>query len=47
MIPLPVLQILLSMLLEENLFPVIIGGSSALVPAIDRALSQSENKIYP
>jgi formiminoglutamase len=27
-------------LIQENLFPVIIGGSSALVPAIDRALSK-------
>jgi formiminoglutamase len=27
-------------MLNENVFPVIIGGSSALVPAIDRALSQ-------
>lgn len=27
-------------MLQENLFPVIMGGSSALVPAIDRALSQ-------
>jgi len=30
----------LSLLIQENLFPVIIGGSSALVPAIDRAISQ-------
>ena len=30
---------ILSLLLSENLFPVIIGGSSALVPAIDRAVS--------
>lgn len=30
---------ILSVLIQENLFPVIIGGSSALVPAIDRALS--------
>jgi formiminoglutamase len=34
----------LSSLLEGNLFPVIIGGSSALVPAIDRALSQQKTK---
>jgi formiminoglutamase len=27
-------------LLSENLFPVIIGGTSALIPAIDRAVSQ-------
>jgi arginase family enzyme len=31
---------ILVQMLQENLFPVIIGGSSALVPAIDRALSQ-------
>jgi formiminoglutamase len=31
---------ILSLLIEENLFPLIIGGSSALVPAIDRALSK-------
>ena len=31
---------ILSLLIQENLFPVIIGGSSALVPAIDRAISQ-------
>jgi formiminoglutamase len=30
---------ILSLLLSENIFPVIIGGSSALVPAIDRAIS--------
>jgi arginase family enzyme len=30
----------LSLLIRENIFPVIIGGSSALVPAIDRAISQ-------
>ena len=33
----------LSFLISENIFPVIIGGSSALVPAIDRAISQSQN----
>jgi formiminoglutamase len=33
----------LSFLISENIFPVIIGGSSALVPAIDRAVSQSQN----
>jgi formiminoglutamase len=31
---------ILVQMLHENLFPVIIGGSSALVPAIDRAFSQ-------
>ena len=31
---------ILCLLLNENIFPVIIGGSSALVPAIDRAVSQ-------
>jgi len=30
----------ISVLLDENLFPVIIGGSSALVPAIDKAVSK-------
>ena len=35
---------ILSLLIEENLFPVIIGGSSALVPAIDRALSQRKTR---
>lgn len=34
----------LSLLLSENIFPVIIGGSSALIPAIDRALSQHVKK---
>jgi formiminoglutamase len=33
---------ILSLLIQENLFPVIIGGSSALVPAIDKALSQQK-----
>src|SRR5450759_5082810 len=33
---------ILSMLIQENLFPLIIGGSSALIPAIDRALSQQK-----
>jgi formiminoglutamase len=32
---------ILSNLMSENLFPVIIGGTSALIPAIDRALSQT------
>jgi arginase family enzyme len=31
---------ILSLLISENIFPVIIGGSSALIPAIDRAISQ-------
>jgi formiminoglutamase len=31
----------LNLLLSENVFPVIIGGSSALIPAIDRAVSQT------
>jgi formiminoglutamase len=35
---------ILSVLIQENIFPVIIGGSSALVPAIDRALSQQKAK---
>ena len=35
---------ILSSLIRENLFPVIIGGSSALVPAIDRALSQRKTR---
>jgi arginase family enzyme len=34
----------LSMLLTENIFPVIIGGSSALVPAIDRAMSKHSTR---
>jgi formiminoglutamase len=34
----------ISLLLSENLFPVIIGGSSALVPAIDKAISQHSEK---
>ena len=32
----------LTMLSEENVFPVIIGGSSALIPAIDRHFSQKK-----
>lgn len=32
----------LTLLLTENLFPLIIGGSSALVPAIDKALSNQK-----
>jgi formiminoglutamase len=35
---------ILVQMLQENLFPVIIGGSSALVPALDRALSQLKIK---
>jgi arginase family enzyme len=31
---------ILKLLIQENIFPVIIGGSSALVPSIDMALSQ-------
>jgi formiminoglutamase len=34
----------LSLLISENLFPVIIGGTSALIPAIDRAISQFSKK---
>lgn len=34
----------LSLLLEENMFPVIIGGSSAIVPAIDKALSKHNTR---
>jgi formiminoglutamase len=32
----------LSFLFQENVFPLIIGGSSALVPAIDRSLSMTK-----
>jgi arginase family enzyme len=35
---------ILSLLLTENIFPVIIGGSSALIPAIDKAISQHLKK---
>jgi arginase family enzyme len=35
---------ILSLLLSENIFPVIIGGSSALIPAIDKAISQHVKK---
>jgi arginase family enzyme len=35
---------ILTCLVEENVFPVIIGGSSALVAAFDRALSAARNK---
>ena len=33
---------ILSLLIHDHLFPLIIGGSSALVPAIDKALSQQK-----
>jgi arginase family enzyme len=33
---------ILSLLIHDHLFPLIIGGSSALVPAIDKALSQEK-----
>jgi formiminoglutamase len=39
------LTYVLSGLIGENIFPLIIGGTSALVPAIDRALSK-QNKGY-
>jgi formiminoglutamase len=35
---------ILSLLLSENLFPVIIGGSSGLIPAIDKAISPLLNR---
>ena len=35
---------ILSLLIQENLFPVIIGGSSALVSAIDKTLSQQKTR---
>jgi formiminoglutamase len=35
---------ILSILIQESLFPVIIGGSSALIPAIDKALSQQKTR---
>jgi formiminoglutamase len=31
-------------MIQDNLFPVIIGGSSALIPAIDKALSQLKKR---
>jgi arginase family enzyme len=34
----------LSFLLSENVFPVITGGSSALLPALDRAMSAQKKK---
>lgn len=34
---------ILVMLLERNVFPLIIGGSSALVPAVDRALTLAKS----
>ncbi len=33
---------ILTLLIQENVFPVIIGGSSALVPALDKALSHQK-----
>jgi formiminoglutamase len=33
---------ILTLLIQENVFPVIIGGSTALIPAIDKALSQQK-----
>lgn len=35
---------ILCFLLKADIFPVLIGGSSALVPAVDKALSQLKNK---
>lgn len=35
---------ILVQMLQENIFPVIIGGSSALIPAIDRALSHLKTR---
>jgi arginase family enzyme len=35
---------IISSLFSENIFPVIIGGSSALVPAIDKALTRQKTK---
>lgn len=35
---------IISSLFGENIFPVIIGGSSALVPAIDKALTRQKTK---
>ncbi|HYN44398.1 MAG TPA: arginase family protein, partial [Candidatus Limnocylindrales bacterium] len=32
----------LSLLIQANVFPVIIGGSSSLIPAIDKAMSQQK-----
>jgi arginase family enzyme len=34
----------LNLLINENVFPVVVGGSSALIPAIDRAVSQILSK---
>jgi formiminoglutamase len=34
----------LSLLFQEKVFPVIIGGSSALIPAIDKAISQYKTR---
>jgi formiminoglutamase len=38
------LTYILSLLIDENIFPVIIGGSSALIPAIDRVLSEKKTR---
>jgi formiminoglutamase len=35
---------ILTLLISENVFPVIIGGSSAVIPAIDRAISSALEK---
>jgi arginase family enzyme len=35
---------ILTLLISENVFPVIIGGSSAVIPAIDRAISSASAK---
>lgn len=35
---------ILTLLIQENIFPIIIGGSSAIIPAIDRALSQQNTR---
>jgi arginase family enzyme len=35
---------ILTLLVTENVFPVIIGGSSAVIPAIDRAVSSTSAK---
>ncbi len=37
---------ILSLLISEKSFPVIIGGSSALIPAIDKAISQLVHQVY-
>jgi formiminoglutamase len=35
---------ILVQMMQENIFPLIIGGSSALIPAIDKALSQLKTR---